>query len=258
VSASSHLREITSRTNPLVQSAVRLHRRRERTRAGRWLAEGPHAVAGALAAEVVETLFVVDPAVAVAGVRTVLVTDDVLAKIVTARTHQGIAAICRRPRDADAIPADRPVLCLVRAADPGNVGGAIRTAAHAGLAAVILTAGSADPFGPRAARAAAGALPSMPVIAGLPVHELLAAVPGDRLVALDPSGDRSILDPLPDAPVLVFGSEAHGLDDDLLSRCGHRRVIPQLGGSDVLDSLNLGAAVAIASYAAAGLAGDSQ
>lgn len=209
-----------------------------------------------MAAGAVETLFVVDRSAAVDGVDTMQVTDDVLAKIVTTRTHQGVAAICRRPPGARTIPTDQPVLCLDRAADPGNVGGAIRTAAHAGFGAVILTSGSADPFGPRAVRAAAGALPSMPVIEELPVDELLANVPGDRLVALDPTSNESIFDPLPDAPVLVFGSEAHGLDRQVLSSCSHRRVIPRLGGSRVLDSLNLAAAVAVATYAATGLAGD--
>ncbi|MDX1510005.1 MAG: RNA methyltransferase [Nitriliruptorales bacterium] len=256
MSASSHLRAITARTNPLVQAAVRLHRTRDRARTGRWLAEGPHAVRGALAAAAVETLFVVDDTAAAANVDTVLVTDDVMAKIVTTRTHQGIAAICRRPSPVTDIPDNAPVLCLVQAADPGNVGTAVRTAAHAGFAAVVLTEGSADPFSPRAVRAAAGALPTMPVIEGLAVDDLGAAVPSTRLVALDSSGTRSVFEDLPEAPVLVFGSEAHGLDDELLTRVADIRVIPQHGGQGVLDSLNLAAAVAIATYAAARSNGD--
>lgn len=229
---------------------MRLHRRRDRGERGQWLAEGPHPVRAALAAGVVDTLFVTDTADIAAGVETLVVADTVMDRIVTTRTHQGIAAVCRRPATPVAIRDDRAYLCLFAANDPGNVGTAIRTAAHAGLGGVLLTEGSADPFGPRSVRAAAGALPGTEVHEAVDLDQLLATVPAERVVALDISGSRSIFEPLPEAPILLFGSEAHGLPDAVLERVTDVRVIPRAGDNAGVDSLNLAASVAVAAYAA--------
>lgn len=242
---------ITSRTNPRVRDAVRLHRRRDRHERGQWLAEGPHPVRAALDAGVVETLFVTNAASASTEVETLVVADTVMDRLVTTRTHQGVAAVCRRPSAPGAIHPDRAYVCLLAASDPGNVGTAIRTVAHAGLGGVLLTGGSADPFGPRAVRAAAGALPGTDVHEDVDVEGLVASVPPERVVALDTGGTRSIFEPLPDAPILLFGSEAHGLPPMLLEQLSDVRVIPGAGGHRGVDSLNLAAAVAVAAYAAA-------
>ena len=55
------------------------------------------------------------------------------------------------------------MLALWRVADPGNVGTLIRTADAFG-AAVALSDGCADPTGPKALRASAGAIWSVPLL----------------------------------------------------------------------------------------------
>ena len=86
----------------------------------------------------------------------------------------------------------RATLALWRVADPGNVGTLLR-AADAFGAAVALSAGSADPLGPKALRASAGAIFRVPLVAfddapgrrvalvahgGTPLHELDLGRPG--------------------------------------------------------------------------------
>ena len=55
------------------------------------------------------------------------------------------------------------VVVLDQLRDPGNVGTLLRTAAAAGVDAVLLTAGSADPFSPKVIRSAMGAHFQLPL-----------------------------------------------------------------------------------------------
>jgi TrmH family RNA methyltransferase len=128
------------------------------------------------------------------------------------------------------------VLGLWRVSDPGNVGTLIRTADAFG-AAVALSRGCADPVGPRALRATAGAVFRVPL---LPWED----VP-PRGVALVAHGGT----PLPDAPLdppltLYLGAEREGLPGSLVTRC-HEVTIPLPGDA---ESLNVAAAGAVALY----------
>jgi TrmH family RNA methyltransferase len=89
------------------------------------------------------------------------VLPELLAEVSTLPHPGRVIGVFRR----EDLPAGepRPVgLWLWRVADPGNVGTLIRTADAFG-AAVELSEGSADPTGPKALRASAGALFRVPV-----------------------------------------------------------------------------------------------
>ena len=55
------------------------------------------------------------------------------------------------------------VVVLDRIADPGNLGTILRSAEAAGADAIVVTAGSVDPYNPKVVRASAGALFHVPV-----------------------------------------------------------------------------------------------
>jgi len=128
------------------------------------------------------------------------------------------------------------VLALWRIADPGNVGTLLRTADAFG-AGVSLSPECADPVGPKALRASAGAILRVPPVAwdAVPVRRVpLAAHRGGSLESV-------ILDP----PVtFVLGAERQGLPDDLVA-LSHRVTIELPGDA---ESLNVAAAGAIALY----------
>jgi TrmH family RNA methyltransferase len=132
----------------------------------------------------------------------------------------------------------RPVtLALWRVADPGNVGTLLR-AADAFGAGVALSSGCADPTGPKALRAAMGA------VWRVPVSEFDAAE-GTR-VALVPRGGTPLPELATDGDVvLVLGAERDGLPPDVLARCDVQASIPQPGDA---ESLNVALAGAIALY----------
>jgi RNA methyltransferase, TrmH family len=127
-------------------------------------------------------------------------------------------------------------LALWRVSDPGNVGTLIRTADAFG-AGVALSPECADPLGPRALRATAGAIFRVPLLEW--------TEPSQKCVALVAHGG----DPLSDVdlePPLTFylGAEREGLPGALVTR-SLEATIPLPSGA---ESLNVAAAGAIALY----------
>ena len=128
------------------------------------------------------------------------------------------------------------MLALWQVSDPGNVGTLLRTADAFG-AGVSLSPECADPTGPRALRASAGAIFRVPLVAWESVPErriALVAHGGEPLAAAD------VTPPV----TLLLGSERAGLPDALLREC-HKASIPTPGDA---ESLNVAAAGAIALY----------
>jgi TrmH family RNA methyltransferase len=155
----------------------------------------------------------------------------------------GVLAIARRPEVGTEdvfLKADGPAILLEEPRHMGNLGAVIRVAAAAG-AAGVLTSGSADPWHPAALRGSAGLHFALPVARIDTLPEL------DRpLIAIDPEGEPLRTDLLPADAILAFGSERHGLSQDMLERADHRLAIPMRPG---VSSLNLATAVAVVLYA---------
>ena len=146
-----------------------------------------------------------------------------------------IIAVFRR----DDLPAGRREanLALWRVADPGNVGTLLR-AADAFDAGLALSAGSADPTGPKAVRASVGALFRVPLAR-------FDEVTGRR-IALAVRDGRPLADIDLQPPVtFVLGSEREGLPEDVLAACDGVGSIPQAGPA---ESLNVAMAGTIALY----------
>lgn len=246
---------LTSTRNPRVRAVAALSRRRERVATGRHLAEGPRAVAEALAAGLVTEVLVTadrrDRLTIPGGTPVTVVADHVLAAIADASTPQGVVAVVETPTATlDEVLTGRFAVVLDGLADPGNVGTIVRTADAAGASGVVVTSGSADPFGPKAARSAVGSTYHLPIVTGVTLAEVVAAAHdgGWQLAGLDAAAPSSIYDLEPgDAPLaLVLGSEAHGLSDaDALDRT---LAVPMAGRA---ESLNVAAATAVAAFAIA-------
>ncbi len=136
------------------------------------------------------------------------------------------------------------MLAVWKVADPGNVGTLLRTADAFG-AAVALSPECADPLGPRALRASAGAIFRVPLARwdDLPARRVaLVAHGGTGLGEVDLS-----------PPVaLLLGAEREGLPRDLLETCDATATIPLPGDA---ESLNVAAAGVIALYELARVSG---
>jgi TrmH family RNA methyltransferase len=217
---------ITSGANPRLRLVRRLASRSQREREGLFVAEGEDLVDAAREAgiEPVDLL--------VAGET---IAPELLAEVSSLAHPPRVLGIYRR----DGLPrGTRPLaLALWRVSDPGNVGTLMRSA-DAFDASVALSPGSADPTGPKALRASAGAIFRVPTApfedAGRPRIGLVARG-GTPLAELD----------LGEAATFVLGAEREGLPDELLRDCDALATIPQ---AERAESLNVAVAGAIALY----------
>jgi TrmH family RNA methyltransferase len=218
---------ITSSHNPKLKLIRRLlDSRRQREKEGLFVCEGEDLVDAARDAglEPVELL--------VSGED---VEPSLLAELSTLGHPPRVLGIYRR---AELPRGTRPLtLALWHVGDPGNIGTLVRTA-DAFAAGVALSSGCADPTGPRALRASAGAIFRVPLAS---FEE--APRPWTALVA---HGAVSP-DQVPGRGTFVLGAERHGLPDDVVACCDAQVTIPLEPGS---ESLNVAAAGAIALYEA--------
>jgi len=171
------------------------------------------------------------------------------------KTPSGVVAIVRRSLVSlkDAINGSGSAEPLVVIAhdvqDPGNVGAIVRTAEATSATAVIVTPGSADPFGWKALRGSMGSSLRMRV-ARADLKEVLQQCRHDRVqtIALTPRGGQPFFAVDFQGPsALVLGSEGAGLPDSARRQADHQVSIP-MGGP--VESLNVGVAAALVLYEA--------
>lgn len=174
------------------------------------------------------------------------------------RSPQGIVVVAERPATGEPFEPDFAagtlplVVFLHRINNPSNLGAIMRTAGAAGAAGVIVSRDSADAFSPRSLRASMGAAFRIPIWTGPDFAEAVrwARGRGLKTTAADIAGGLDYRDA--DWKVrrlLVFGSEAHGLNSDELSVIDESIVIPMASG---VESLNLAVAAGIIIYRARG------
>lgn len=231
---------------------------------GLFLAEGEKVVRRAVEAGHTARSFLMAPRW-LDGLRDVLATTDApcfvlaesLAEEVTGfHVHRGALASLERhplPTVASVLAGARSVLVLEDLVDHTNVGAVFRSAAALGFDAVLLAPRCADPFYRRSIKVAMGAVFALPWTR-LPdwatgLDEVAAA--GFTTVALTLADDAVPLEESVaglDRVALVLGSEGHGLSPQWQSAAHRRAVIPMREG---IDSLNVGAACAVACYVAA-------
>jgi len=220
-----------------VRLVRRLVSRHQRERTGLFVCEGEDLVEAALAAGLVPEAALVDAERPAEIPGAELVEPAVIAELSTLAHPPRVIAVFRR---AD-LPsgAGRPYgLALWRVSDPGNVGTLLRTADAFG-AFVALSPGTADPTGPKALRASAGAAFRVPTV---PFDD----APGRRVGLVAHGGER--LDELELGPGTTFllGAEREGLPAGV--PCDVRATVPTSGPA---ESLNVATAGAIALYEAA-------
>ena len=166
----------------------------------------------------------------------------------------GVIAIARRPQvsatDVLGGPADAPVVLLENTRNPFNIGAAVRVAAAAGAAGLLVT-GQQDPWHPAAIVSAAGLQFALPVARADVIpdphrHSGESRNPGRPIIAIDPQGEPMPWAGIPPGAILAFGTERHGASPELLRRAQRRLSIPMTPG---VSSLNLATSVAVALYA---------
>ena len=169
-------------------------------------------------------------------------------QISDSQTPQGIICVAKIP-ESGALPAPdigQLVLALDRIADPGNMGTIFRSALWFGVKHVILGPGCVDPFSPKVVRSSMGAITRLQIHQSTDLltdirhwNEDQGATAALHMVGADLRSYRP-----EKGLMLVLGSEAHGVDPEILNLSQPLSI--RRSGSG--ESLNAAMAVSIALY----------
>lgn len=249
------MKRIESTQNALVKHWKKLvTSKKDRDKSGEFIVEGFHLVEEALKAEgTILHLIVTEDLELPAGWNTdnfqlIQVTKAVAKELIETEQSQGIFAHCRQPEHTDDEAASWKKLLFIDAVqDPGNIGTMIRTADAAGMDAVILGKGSADPYNPKTVRSAQGSHFHIPIVKG-ELGEWIdrAKTSGINVIGtgLQNAVDHYTVGPLSEF-ALIVGNEGSGVAAEYLSNAGTIVKIPLYGKA---ESLNVAIAAGILLY----------
>jgi TrmH RNA methyltransferase len=181
-----------------------------------------------------------------------VVADEDLRKLAGSEHHEGVVADVLRTEPlplAEWLEALRPgpqlLLWLDGIGNPHNFGAILRSAAHFGVAGILLPADSPLALSGAAARVAEGGAEVVPLVR-LPktsqADELLHDAGFVLAATLVEGGQNLFATPLPKRLVYVMGAESGGMDRSFADACDLRVSIP---GSGAVESLNVAAATAV-------------
>ncbi len=243
---------IVSLANAQVKRVRALARKKERYAAQQFVLEGVRLIEEAMEARVppslvLHTTNIEDDARgrallarARAATQVFAVSDAVMRALTTTETPPGIVAIAPFVE----LPLPSPpqfVLILDAVRDPGNVGTLLRAARAAGVDAVFLAPGTADPYNPKVVRAAMGAHFVVPLRVALweEITDALRLV--SRVYLADARGETTYTRVDWSRPLaLIIGGEAEGASDAAKRIATSRVAIPMRGGAESLNAAMAG------------------
>ena len=167
---------------------------------------------------------------------------EVFLKMCDTKTPQGVICIVSIPSyDEDIIFDKENGLYLISEGirDPGNMGTVIRTAESAGVTAVILIKGSADPYQPKCIRSTMGSIYRLPVIYMEDTDTLLSLLKkkGITSYASSPAAKNSFYEEdFRGKTAFWVGNEALGLSENALNGADRKILIPMEGSAESLNA----------------------
>ena len=229
---------ITSHDNAQLKEIRKLvQRRRQRARAGRFVAEGEDLLETADAAGW-------EPLTRLCAAGSGLAGIEVEPKLLSQASGiaSGTRAVAVYAERFAAAPIGPVCVYLHGVGDPGNVGTILRGASAFGAGSVVLGPQTADPYSPKAVRASMGAVFEVPLvrIAGWPE---LDQFPGTTVALVADDGVPLAQVELTGPVTLLVGSERDGLPSGVVSGADTVARIPIAN-----HSLNAAMAATVALY----------
>ncbi|HCD51815.1 MAG TPA: 23S rRNA (guanosine(2251)-2'-O)-methyltransferase RlmB [Balneolaceae bacterium] len=186
----------------------------------------------------------------------VTVPDKKLERLVGKVNHQGFVAQLSKIKyldffewiETNALTSDTAVLFLDGIEDPHNLGAILRTAAAAGISAVMVPTQNQSPINATVFKISAGTAGRIPVIR---VHDTNQGLKdlnlaGFSLVALDAGAEHSVWDTDLKGPVaFIIGNEGRGVSKQVIKKCDTLIKLPM---EHSVESLNASVTAALISY----------
>ena len=256
------MQEITSVQNEIIKEVHSLQQKKRRNELGLFLIEGYKGVSEALSSNLqIESIFIsqdFDKSLAgFAKDKIYKVTEQVLKKISTTQTPPEIVAVAHQLKFSikDLFISDNPlILLLENIKDPGNLGTIIRTAKASNVSGIILTEETVDIYNPKTVRSSAANLWKIPIIymsTKSDIKDKLNKFRQNNFVAtVVVDNKKPVVYYEVDyrkPTVLMFGSEAEGLSEELTTQADELITIPM---NQQVESLNLSISVGVVVYEA--------
>ncbi len=184
------------------------------------------------------------------GMRVMVLSDELFARLSSTETSQGVIALVRPPawKLEQLFRGRSLVVALDGLQDPGNAGAILRAAEAFGATGVLFLKGAVSPYNPKAMRASAGSVFRLPLVTGFDPELARAAFEQQRLdiYAAMPGARKNLTDiDLTRKCAIIVGSEGHGVSEKLRAGAIDLR-IPTTG----VDSLNVAMAAGVILYEA--------
>lgn len=233
---------ISSKANPEIKRISSLAEKKFRNQYGEFIVESVKAVDECLSSGMSVSEIVCTASLADRYVNSLVVTNELFARISTEKSPQGVLAVVKKPDTSVRAPNGSCIL-LDRLQDPGNLGTVIRTANAAGYDDIYLI-NCTDAFSPKAVRASMGG------IFYVNIHEgdydgVFSALDGVPLVCADMDGEDIFAFKAPEKFCLCIGNEGGGVSDILKEHCRYTVKIPM---RSTCESLNAAVSAAVAMY----------
>ena len=257
---------ITSRQNPTVRELAALLDKKERRKSRLFRIDGHKLFREAVncGAKIDLVAICSDkaerylPEVQSAGIKAVLLSPDVFAKITDEKAPDGIIAVVKyldkihKTLELSEISAlassDKRIMAFESLRDPGNLGTVIRSASAFGVDTLLLSSDCADIYNPKTLRGAMGAIFSREIIfcEDLPEalsrfscegRRVLAAILDTEAVAVDKAA-------ITGRDIILIGNEGHGLSRSAVEASDVSVILPINTGRGV-ESLNAATAASV-------------
>lgn len=245
------MEEITSVNNTLVKDTAKLQQKKYRDKENKFILEGYKAVEEAIRSGIdVEDLFILktkEERYSFYTGKKFLTTEAVLKKISETDSAPEVIGVARQKLyTKNDFSNAKKVILLEDIKDLGNLGTILRTACAFCIDGIILYGNCADLYSPKCVRSSVGNLWKIPVLHTSKLEDLQEMFSGFQRVATLPLASATLKDFIPqDKTLVMFGSEANGLSEDLKKFATESVKIEM---NPAVESLNLAVSCAVVMY----------
>ena len=243
--------EITSIINELVKNTVKLQQKKYRNVEKKFLLEGYKSIREAFDADItLEHVFVSKNKIKeYEFCKDLLIeaSEPVLKKISTTdSTPEAVAIGIQKIFDIKDLKNVQKVVLLENIKDSGNLGTILRSAVAFGADAVVLFGDCVDIYNPKTVRASVGNLWKLPIVQIKDIETFNKTFKNFNKIATLPRSKNLLKNYKINLPaVVMFGSEADGLTDELIKLSDDSVKIEM---SPMVESLNLATSVSVILY----------
>lgn len=241
--------EITSVNNELAKETVKLQQKKYRK--GKFLLEGYKAIKEAYDCGIkLEKIFVNKNKISEYDFAKDIIIETneaVLKKLATTESApEAIAVGFQKVYDKNILKSVKKAVLLENIKDLGNLGTIIRSSVAFGAEAIVLFGESVDIYNPKSVRASVGNLWKIPIIHIKDINELKDIFTDfERIATLPRSTNMLKTFKITTPSLIMFGSEADGLSDDLIKYATSSVKIEM---AQTVESLNLATSVSVILY----------